>query len=150
MRSDAKKAAEKKYRQSEKGKVANVRHKQSEKCKATTACYNQSKRRKVSDHHYRQSRKGKTAEARGGARYAQSDKGKITDARVKAKRKRNLDYKPINNWFPKSQGHHIDKENVLFIPEELHRSISHSQDDSASMKLINTAAFEWLCTQEVL
>lgn len=71
-------------------------------------------------------------------------------ARVSARRKRNLGFKPINDWFLGSDGHHIDKENVLFIPSELHKSIPHSQDDLESMQAINDVAFEWFYIEEVI
>lgn len=133
MRSDAQKAADKKYDQSEKGKIANTRYDQSEKCKVTAACY------------------ARTEEGKAAARrYNQTGKGKMVKVRKKVKRKRNLGYKPVNNRFPGCVGHHIDKENVLFIPEKLHRSIRHRQSDPVSMQVMNNAVYEWLCTQGIL
>ena len=78
-----------------------------------------------------------------------SDKGRTAQARVHAKRKE-PGFEMINNWFPGSHGHHINRENVLFIPEELHNSISHRQDDSESMQAMNDAAFEWFYIEEVI
>jgi hypothetical protein len=154
MRSDAQKVAELKYRQSEKGKARDVRHRQSEKGKITKAQYLQSEKGKIvnacGNARYNQTGKGKIACTLRNTRYDQSKKGKIRDARAKARRKQDLGYEPINNWFPGCNGHHIDKVNVLFIPEKLHKSISHRQSDPASMEVINAAAFEWFCTQEII
>lgn len=99
---------------------------------------------------YDQTEKGKIVHARRNIRYDQSEKGKIVKARIYARRKRDLGYNSHNNRFDGCEGHHLNKTDVLFIPEELHQSIRHKQSDPASMKLINDAAFEWLCTQEVL
>ena len=158
MRLEAQKKAESKYRQSKKGKAAKIRHAQTEKGKAThkrgDARYAQSENGKVVNArvnaHHLQTEKGKAMQARGSACYNQTEKGKIIAARVNARRKRDLGYKPINNWFPGSEGHHINKEDVLFIPVELHRSIAHRQDDLESMKEINDVAFEWFYIEEII
>jgi hypothetical protein len=137
MTSEAQRRATTKYHQTEKSRAVNVRYRQNEKGKISDA--RASKR-------YRQSEKGKSTDVR----HARTEKGKITQARKYAKRKRDLGFKPMNNWFPECNGHHIDKVNVLFIPEKLHKSISHRQDDLVSMQRINDAAFEWLCTTDIL
>lgn len=60
------------------------------------------------------------------------------------KRKRELGYNPLNEKFPGSVGHHINRNDVVFIPEGLHKSISHSQNNLESMEKINTLAIEYL------
>jgi len=62
-------------------------------------------------------------------------------------RRRELGYEPLNEWFPGCATHHVDKEVVIHIPEELHKSISHSQDNKESMKKINDAAFAFYTEQ---
>lgn len=159
MASDAQKRAESRYRQSEKckatkalydqsknGKVAHARYDQSEGGKARSARYQQSKKGKAANTRYQQSEKGKIADAH----YDQSGKGKAVDARSMTKRKRDLGFMPINSRFLGCAGHHRNEEDVLYIPAELHKSIAHRQSDLRSMKLINNAAFEWLCTQELI
>lgn len=146
MRSEAQKRAEKKYKQSEKGKATAKRYIESDKGKIKEARYSQSEKGKARLKRYGQSEKGKGMHAR----YKQTKKGKIINARICAKRKRNLGYYVINNKFPGSEGHHINKDNVLFIPEELHRLNRHRLSDPEPMKVINTLAFEWLVTQETL
>lgn len=146
MRSEAQKGAEKKYKQSEKGKATAKRYIESDKGKIKEARYRQSEKSKARLKRFRQSEKGKIMHAR----FRQTEKGKIINARICAKRKRNLGYNVINNQFPSSEGHHINKDNVLFIPEELHQLNRHRLSDPESMKVINTLAFEWLVTQEML
>ena len=63
--------------------------------------------------------------------------------KCKAKR-RNLGFIPLNEPFPNSEAHHIDKMFVVYIPEELHKSISHNVWTGRNMELINDKAFEWL------
>jgi hypothetical protein len=55
-------------------------------------------------------------------RYRKTEKGKINDIRVKSKRKRNLGFKPIipNILDEKIVWHHIDDDNVVPIPRDLH------------------------------
>jgi hypothetical protein len=62
----------------------------------------------------------------------------------KAKRKRELGYTPMNEYFEGSDGHHIDKNNVIFIPKDLHKSIPHRQEKPKSMYKINLIAWDYL------
>lgn len=140
MTSDTQKRAESKYARSEKGKATNARYAQSKKGKIAKS--------RGAVHHARTA-KGKITDARKHACYAQTEKGKITEARHQAKRKE-FGFEMINDWFEGCEGHHIDKENVLFIPAELHKSIRHSQGDPKSMREMNDAAFEWFYIEEVI
>ncbi len=69
---------------------------------------------------------------------------KLRVARSAAKRKRHLGFIPLNNcevdgWV----GHHIDKNYVIFIPEELHHSVWHSVIKDINMNTINDKVYEW-------
>ena len=81
-------------------------------------------------------------------KYLKTSKGKIVkskiDAKSHAKRKRALGFEPLNEWFPESEAHHIDKNTVIYIPKELHRSISHNVFTGKGMEEINKLAFEFL------
>lgn len=86
-----------------------------------------------------------------GKQYYQTPNGKISRKTAIAKRKRELGYDIINkndinnlNYV----GHHLDKINVLYIPEELHNSIRHKQSDKKSMQKINSAAINWYIKQK--
>ena len=59
-------------------------------------------------------------------------------------RRRALGFDPINEPFLGSEGHHIDKQHVIFIPKELHRSVWHSLDKPETMEQINTKVICWL------
>jgi len=53
---------------------------------------------------------------------------------------RNLGFIPLNNWFPNSHGHHVDKNYVIFIPIYLHVG-------EVNRKYTNIKAFKFLFDQ---
>lgn len=75
--------------------------------------------------------------------YYHTDKGKEVKLKSIAKRKRKLGFVPLNDPFENSDGHHLDKEFVLYIPTELHRSISHNVFTGKNMEKINILAIEF-------
>ena len=154
MRSEAKKAADKRYRQSDKGKATMERYRQSEKGKATAKAYDERRKalykiwceseagiasNKRSTDKYRDSEHGKAVNKK----YIQSDAGRAMAIRKIARHKK-MGFEMINNWFDGCDGHHINREEVLHIPAELHKSIPHRQSNPESMQLINDASYEWL------
>ena len=58
--------------------------------------------------------------------------------------KRGLGTKPINRRRKGRVMHHIDKMQVLYVPKDLHESVSHSIKTGKNMKKINRLAFKWL------
>lgn len=60
------------------------------------------------------------------------------------KRKRGLNSIELNDWYEGCEGHHIDKEFVLYIPKDLHRSISHNVFSGKNMEEINNLAIEYV------
>lgn len=71
-------------------------------------------------------------------------KSNLISRRHRNKRKRGLDSIELNDWFEGCEGHHIDKEFILYIPKELHRSISHNLFSGKNMKEINNLAIEYV------
>ena len=137
---------QRRYRASEHGKANRRDWLESDAGKASIAQTAKSDKRKLSQTRNVQSDKGKeTAMV-----WRKSPNGKDANARMHAKRQRNLGYNPINNRFDGSEGHHLNKSDVVHIPKGLHRSITHSILKDRNMKLINDASYEWLCTQGVL
>jgi hypothetical protein len=67
----------------------------------------------------------------------------VTQRKIKAKR-RTLGFVPINDPFPGCEGHHLDKERVVYIPWELHKSIGHNIWTGRNMERINAVAMQWL------
>ncbi len=68
---------------------------------------------------------------------------KLSNARHTAKR-RQLGFIPLNhqefyNWV----GHHIDHDYIIYIPEELHKSVYHNREKNINMDLINDKVYDW-------
>lgn len=68
--------------------------------------------------------------------------------RSRAKR-RTLGFIPLNAPFPGCAGHHIDPEQIIHIPEALHKSIYHNLHTGQGMAKINAVAYNYLFKQEV-
>lgn len=71
---------------------------------------------------------------------------KMTNARNHNKRNRELGFTPLNEWEANIlgfEGHHMDKEHVMYIPYKLHKNIYHRQDNPNSMDRINEAVVNW-------
>jgi len=63
------------------------------------------------------------------------------------RKRRHLGYEPLNEWSEGLVGHHIDKEHVIFIPEDMHSKYRHALKDKESMKVINDLAFAFYSEQ---
>ena len=64
-----------------------------------------------------------------------------------ALRRRTLGYDVINPEYQNIlgfEGHHIDRNHVIFIPRDLHRSVWHSLNKKETMEQINTKVICWL------
>jgi hypothetical protein len=77
-------------------------------------------------------------------KYRQSPEGKITVLRGVHKRYRNLGFVPLNEYFKNSVAHHIDLKHVIYIPRELHESISHNIITGKNMHIINALAVDYI------
>lgn len=77
------------------------------------------------------------------AKYRKTDSGKESTRKNRAKR-RILGFTPLNEPFPNSRGHHIDRERVIYMPRELHEGVRHSVLRNSNMEQINKIAFSYL------
>ena len=68
---------------------------------------------------------------------------KIARAKADTKRRKLFGFIPHNIPHENFHGHHIDFNHVIFIPKELHMSISHSVINNKNMNLINDAVCDW-------
>lgn len=59
-------------------------------------------------------------------------------------REKELDSIPLNKFFEGCEGHHIDKTYIIYIPKEIHHSISHNVFTGKNMDIINALAFNYL------
>ena len=62
---------------------------------------------------------------------------------------RTLGFNVLNSSFPGCEPHHINSNDVIFIPKALHRSVYHRQRDGRGMAQMNAVAFNFLFKQEV-
>ena len=60
------------------------------------------------------------------------------------KRHRNLGYNPLNKWFEGCEAHHINFNDVIYIPKEIHQGIRHNLLTGKNMTLINSIAYQFL------
>lgn len=60
------------------------------------------------------------------------------------KRKRNLGFNPLNKPFDGAVAHHINKTDVIYVPGELHKSVSHCLETGLNMNEINKCAINFL------
>lgn len=82
------------------------------------------------------------------SQYQKTKKGKEVSSKCYNRRKRNLGFVPLNEWFEKSEAHHINKNEIIYIPNELHQSIRHNLQTGKNMFEINMNAFEFLKQQK--
>jgi hypothetical protein len=148
MQSPKAKAYQKAYQQSPKIKA----YQQSPKRKAYQKAYHQSPNRKADQKAYMQSPKAKAyqkaymqspkAKANNKA-YMQTPKGKILNAKKKSKR-RDMKHELLNAWFEGCEMHHINAQQVVCIPKELHRLYTHNHKKPETMENVNRIAMQYL------
>jgi hypothetical protein len=81
-------------------------------------------------------------------KYYNTPIGKIASNKKVFKR-RQRGYNCLNEWFQNSIGHHIDRDNVIFIPREIHTMINHNTINGKNMEAINTYAYFFLVQNNI-
>jgi len=76
-------------------------------------------------------------------KYNKTEKGKETIKRSNHKR-RDLGFDQLNKPFEGCESHHINKNHVIFIDRNIHRSIYHTLKKPETMTKINFLALEFL------
>ncbi len=80
--------------------------------------------------------------------YFKTLSGKKVKRKIDSKR-RKFGFNPLNTYFMNSEAHHIDINNVIYIPKELHKMIIHNNYNSKNMSIINTYAYFFLLQQNI-
>jgi len=75
--------------------------------------------------------------------YNKSPKGKEVMKKHRAKR-RELGFEPLNKPFENCHAHHVNSEEVIYIPVELHRSVFHNLETGVGMEEMNNLAITFL------
>ena len=76
-------------------------------------------------------------------KYSKTEKGKSANNKRHANR-RALGFVELNEHFPNSEAHHIDKEFVIYIPAKMHQSIPHNVFTGKNMGEINALALDYV------
>jgi hypothetical protein len=74
---------------------------------------------------------------------ANPEKTRANSRKQKAQR-RALGFHPLNTPFPGCVGHHINKTDVIYLPRNPHRSVSHDQWTGRGMVAMNALAGKYL------
>jgi hypothetical protein len=77
-------------------------------------------------------------------KYLRSSKGKIYRGKFLDYRKRHLGSNLLNDWFEGCNRHHINSNDIICIPKELHQSYGHNHKKLDTMVSINRIAFQYL------
>lgn len=67
----------------------------------------------------------------------------LSQAREEEKH-RGFGFIPLNDNFIGAEAHHLDKELILYIPKELHKSVYHNQFTGQGMEEMNNLACEYV------
>lgn len=70
--------------------------------------------------------------------------GVIESTRRRVLKRRGLGFNPLNSWFSGCEAHHINKDDVIYMPRKLHRSIYHNQYTGQGMVQMNALAGAFL------
>lgn len=76
-------------------------------------------------------------------KFRTTPKGKASNKQHKARR-RSLGFIEMNECFEGSEAHHINKDQIIYIPQDMHKKHPHNLNDAESMELINKLAFEFI------
>ncbi len=80
-------------------------------------------------------------------KWLKTPEGKASRAKTHARRDRELDFNPLNNYFENSEAHHLDIKNIIFISTKLHKAYYHQQNNNEQMKQINIKAWDFMESQ---
>lgn len=78
-----------------------------------------------------------------GKRWEKNNPSKVREKRKRHQtlRRRELGFRPLNSWFEGSVAHHVNKNDVVYIPETIHKSVPHSLKTGMGMDKVNKLAF---------
>lgn len=74
---------------------------------------------------------------------ANRQKRRLFGRRENAQR-RILGFNPLNSPFPGCEAHHVNQNDIIYIPRTLHRSIKHNRWTGEGIAEINTLARQYL------
>lgn len=105
-----------------------------------------SSRRTAKKHRDKIGREASNKESRD---YYQTSNGRTVRLRSAHKRRDNMGFNPLNEWFEGSHAHHINKIDIIYIPNKWNRLVYHNIYTQKNMEIINTIAFFFLVQQNI-
>ncbi len=81
--------------------------------------------------------------------WRKTPEGKISTAKERHKRRRGLGFIPLNEKFNESEPHHIDNDNVIYVPKEWNQMIPHNVWTGKNMDIVNSYAYFFLVQQNI-
>ena len=126
------------------------------KCKTKEYKLKQSKSKNGKNHpmygkHHTEETKHKQSKAVSKDKNSQWKGGrKLSKAKANTKRRKLFGFIPHNKAQKNFHGHHLDFNHVIFIPKELHISISHSVINNKNMDLINNLVCDWYLKDQII
>jgi hypothetical protein len=109
-------------------------------------------------HHHSVEAKAKNSSARLGLKASPETREKMSashwkggaqvSSRKSMAKRRAYGFVPLNKPFFGCEGHHVDVDQVIYVPKELHRSVFHRQSGGRGMAKINAIAYNFLFRQE--
>jgi len=76
--------------------------------------------------------------------WTKTPNGQISSRRTQSQRNRELGYECLNEYVEGFEGHHINSNQVVFIPSELHKAHPHNHKKPETMVEINRIAMQYL------
>lgn len=64
-------------------------------------------------------------------------------------KRRTLGFNPLNSWFVGCEGHHVNPQDVIYMPKKLHCGTRHNQFTGQGMAQMNAVAYNFFFKQEV-
>lgn len=58
--------------------------------------------------------------------------------------RRGMGFQPLNEWFEGSEGHHVNNDQVIYMPGDVHQGVRHNLKTGEGMAEINALAFQYL------
>ncbi len=82
-------------------------------------------------------------------KYKNTPKGKIAVSKITSKRKRGLGFVSLNSPFENSEGHHINLNDVIYVPYEWNHMIAHNVWTGENMEIVNSMTYFFLMQQNI-
>lgn len=76
--------------------------------------------------------------------WLKSTNGRLARHARTDKRRRELGNNLLNNWFEGCNRHHVTKNDIICIPEELHKACKHNHKKPETMEAINISAWSYM------